>query len=1663
MPSAAEILGSIPEQDRQAILAGFPSRNFSKVPQGSRQRFDEYLDARVEERRQAQAEGLKLQKRAIVEDVPAGARELIQEGVTGPGIFGAPPIEEQTKAGLRAQIPRAMEIAQSRGELKEDLGALLEVTAAPATITKGLLAGTVHYLRTGKRTGAAQRALAPVVETAQAAPKALSALTGVTPVREAVPLRDLDLAGTTTPGRGELSLERELTRAGMPGLAAGATGLAVDLAATAPADTVKVFKAAQRGALRAAFVRTNPGVRAGMEAERAATAALDTRITTALRRASAEIPPIPEGEVAGYRVVRGPKNELRLEKIEEAVPGPRGGAAARAPEAESMVVRPEPDTPTPEIAQGPEISVPKASQEALSAARRSSRMEEAPPQVAAGSRTEARATPLEAPDAPVTTQNVTQRFQEAFQLSDREAKNVGELARARAAAWADRNPGKTADDWFAERLAGIRRGEPAGGIPGLNQAERSIIDDGPVFREFKGKTSAAIDALRKAKAGEAIGALSHPDVGDIDLIWGKGGRNGYGLAKILERHAEVVKDLQGFISRLKIREQNPNSIIMATEGGEAVVRLNWKGDEKRWLLTAFEKKGPTLPSETIDVTRIPKGRRADTALPPKGGTPPSIPQDDFIRDLEQRKGQTVKGMTQFLDDGRALITAMKRADASTAIHEFAHVLRRDLAAEDLAVAEKWAGVKAGGTWSREAEEKFARAFERYVRDGVAPTTRLRVVFENLRQIMATIYQKLKGSPIDVEISPELRRVLDRQFQRMDELEPILGGAKAAAGEASKGFESMTRQQMFQRGASKMSGELSLERVLAIPPGKALNAEESAAVALHLKEQQAEAARLKDLWELAKTSREKAEAWAAMGDRIESIKILNDLNRQQASAAAQTLGLQDTINRLASVDAPVPPTIQKIMERRGINPRTLFQEEPSLEAYEKATVQANAMAEKLGTPKDIVVAEEARRLAAKQAGHSVEQDADAVIYGTYMIERGAVNWRAWKAAMEQGFKSVPEAELREIFKTASMRAERDRLVALEAAREKLDPTAVFVERYANRPAMEVIQDLSRRYETGFMDKLTTLAVVDPLFNPANLLVKNPGSNLMMQAARGLHIEGQALLGATRHKLFGGQMPRFSPGAGLAFYRGAREGLAISEKLKGAMASVSSMEGARDAFLSMIDEIDNLSRAQGGSGAKALELLERKRGPFGVTNFESQGARVGKRVLNAPGFILEANDRWVVNANRLGELYSEAFSREVQRGTSATQAAGKLRELAAALPSEVAERAGLTAEKLAFRAELGKRAKLLQAYVTSIPGGRFFVRYFRTPTNIAKQSIAASPFKTFYDVLNAARIPITKNESLKAQLIARYTGRNLDRVLTDAVLANAGAGLVAYWWANGRVSGKLANRGTKERAIQDALGMKDHALRIGDTWISYRGFGPFSQVLSAVADGLGAAHRAGKGDQGTAEAFADAMAAGLVAAGDNSYLYFLRDLDKAFDSDDPKVASVLANTVRSIVVPTAVAQAAKLLDPNERMVEGGGDQIKAAIPGVRNTLPIQMSPTGLPVERSLTAALGLPAIGVAQNRLEADLAKQGVGVPGSPKSLKRYRLTTQERSALTKERGESLAPALVYLMGSSWWARANQMQKQAAVDHLTSAHKQKSPTYQAIVRRLAQQGVPVDPED
>lgn len=133
----------------------------------------------------------------------------------------------------------------------------------------------------------------------------------------------------------------------------------------------------------------------------------------------------------------------------------------------------------------------------------------------------------------------------------------------------------------------------------------------------------------------------------------------------------------------------------------------------------------------------------------------------------QNEGGNIKGAIDFVNDNKASVYVFNGADISTLAHEFTgHLGRRFLEKlaetdegfkKDYDAVKKWASVE-DNNWNTRSEEMFARGFERYLREGKAPTKSLKAVFENLKNWLTQIYKSIVGSSIDIELTPEVREV-----------------------------------------------------------------------------------------------------------------------------------------------------------------------------------------------------------------------------------------------------------------------------------------------------------------------------------------------------------------------------------------------------------------------------------------------------------------------------------------------------------------------------------------------------------------------------------------------------------------------------------------------------------------------------------------------------------------------------------------------------------------------------------------------------------------------------------------------------------------------------------------------------------------------------------------
>ncbi|QJW30100.1 DUF3519 domain-containing protein [Helicobacter pylori] len=148
----------------------------------------------------------------------------------------------------------------------------------------------------------------------------------------------------------------------------------------------------------------------------------------------------------------------------------------------------------------------------------------------------------------------------------------------------------------------------------LQDAITPLKQFGKNYPEFALKPKEALEKLLQEKNGQVAGAAFRDDLGGIDFVWGKDGKDGYGLAHILEKrekqytrlglNAEQIKERTDELVK-SIPEVIENGTLFKDDLGRVSVELNdvkvgltnqWFGNDLKnhLIVTSYERDGKVL-------------------------------------------------------------------------------------------------------------------------------------------------------------------------------------------------------------------------------------------------------------------------------------------------------------------------------------------------------------------------------------------------------------------------------------------------------------------------------------------------------------------------------------------------------------------------------------------------------------------------------------------------------------------------------------------------------------------------------------------------------------------------------------------------------------------------------------------------------------------------------------------------------------------------------------------------------------------------------------------------------------------------------------------------------------------------------------------------------------
>lgn len=321
----------------------------------------------------------------------------------------------------------------------------------------------------------------------------------------------------------------------------------------------------------------------------------------------------------------------------------------------------------------------------------------------------------------------------------------------------------------------------------------------------------------------------------------------------------------------------------------------------------------------------------------------------------------------------------------------------------------------------------------------------------------------------------------------------------------------------------------------------------------------------------------------------------------------------------------------------------------------------------------------------------------------------------------------------------------------------------------------------------------------------------------------------------------------------------------------------------------------------------------------------------KIIRTPTRLLSAEDELFKGMARRMELSGLAVRKAAQEGLRGEQAKRRAADLLANPTDEMLDQAFDYGRYVTFQRPLSTGHGVSQGasmLFNQHPALKFVVPFIRTPANLMKFAIERSP-----------AAPLVKEWRKDFQA----GGAKRDLAIARAMVGTGIGAAVAEMAAQGMITANgPADDGAKDLLRAD--GWQPYSIRIGDQYYSYQRMDPFASTLG-VAAGLVELqdHMTDKQRDDVAMLLTASVMQNLAS---KTWLSGIGDLTQAVDDPTRYGTAWLKRTAGS-VVPAAVAQVARTIDPNLREAETILDAVRRRIPGLSSSLPAQRDTWGRPV--------------------------------------------------------------------------------------------------------------------
>lgn len=435
------------------------------------------------------------------------------------------------------------------------------------------------------------------------------------------------------------------------------------------------------------------------------------------------------------------------------------------------------------------------------------------------------------------------------------------------------------------------------------------------------------------------------------------------------------------------------------------------------------------------------------------------------------------------------------------------------------------------------------------------------------------------------------------------------------------------------------------------------------------------------------------------------------------------------------------------------------------------------------------------------------------------------------------------------------------------------------------------------------------------------------------------------------------------------------------------------------------------------------------------------KVGK-VIRTPFNFLTAADNFFKNVLRDSELHQSAFSKGYQEGFRGDALTKRVDELVKSPTPEMTTQSEKVAKEFTFQTDPGPIVKGITGILGKVPLLRLLIPFVRTPTDIIKFQAQRS-------------------------LVGVFAPRNIKDIMAGGVerreaVARLGVGmgmsvggLMAVFNMGDNITGAApTNQGEKDNLYTS--GKQPYSIKIGGKWYQYNRFQPVGMYLTqavGLRDALTAIQDKTVRSGGTVDqagtlftSFVVTTAKGLA---DLPFVSGVSNVITALnDPTNTSTANKAFGGITTGLIPNVLRDVANAEDPVARSATTISDQVKAMLPGQKQTLPARQTVFGNN-ETATNSGLERGLIKITSNDQSNELTKaldqigQQTGYyPQPPKAgtaVNGKKLTPTQFDSYTKAAGALFTTKLERALNDAAFTHLSAADKKSAVEKMVTSSR------------------------